>query len=261
LSDSQVWLVGELPEGLSADDVASCVRVDNVREATRRLARADLSPALIVLAQTRPGQLDEQSIAALYRSAPLARFERLVGTWCEGEMRSDPPPAGCTRNYWHLWCSPAANQLKQADNARCRAWELPPTATPDERTLARAAEAVPRGAGRIAVWCASPEMGEVLSDVCRVGGYTTVLVRDTNLSDAVGADAIVWDTTVEAMIDRGRIETACNAIGSVPLVAIAGFPRADDVRAARQAGVTAVLAKPFLMHDLLRQLGELNPST
>jgi AmiR/NasT family two-component response regulator len=38
------------------------------------------------------------------------------------------------------------------------------------------------------------------------------------------------------------------------VVAVVGFPRREDVEAARQAGVRAVVSKPFLAGDLLWQL-------
>jgi hypothetical protein len=46
---------------------------------------------------------------------------------------------------------------------------------------------------------------------------------------------------------------------SAPIVGVVGFPRPDDERRAKEAGVTAVISKPYLVRDLLWQIRESAP--
>ena len=53
--------------------------------------RRGSSPDVIVVAQAFPGQFSHQAIDRLRRLAPLARMVGLMGSWCEGEMRTGSP--------------------------------------------------------------------------------------------------------------------------------------------------------------------------
>jgi len=67
------------------------------------LARGQVVPELIVLAQAYPGQFSEAEVKRLWRLAPLGRVIGLLGSWCEGESRSGRPWPGGIRLYWHQW--------------------------------------------------------------------------------------------------------------------------------------------------------------
>jgi CheY-like chemotaxis protein len=64
----------------------------------------------------------------------------------------------------------------------------------------------------------------------------------------------VWDATPERLHDEVAVARLKRLTREAPIVAVVGFPRADDVRRARQAGVSAVVSKPYLVRDLLWQL-------
>jgi DNA-binding response OmpR family regulator len=51
------------------------------------------------------------------------------------------------------------------------------------------------------------------------------------------------------------------AHGAVPILALAGFPRAEDVAAAHTSGITAVLTKPLDTNELLWRLEQLSVET
>ncbi len=63
--------------------------------------------------------------------------------------------------------------------------------------------------------------------------------------------AIVWDTTIEQAQDRQLIADLRHRGGDAPLLAVVNFPRPDETQAALDAGVTAVVSKPYLVRDLL----------
>jgi CheY-like chemotaxis protein len=46
-------------------------------------------------------------------------------------------------------------------------------------------------------------------------------------------------------------------VDHAPVVALAGFPRADNVARALAAGISAVIAKPYLLDDLCWQIEQL----
>ena len=67
---------------------------------------------------------------------------------------------------------------------------------------------------------------------------------------------IVWDALPEQITDARAIGDARANCGPGPIGAIVGFARAGDCQRAAEAGVTAVVTKPYRIHDLLWQLAE-----
>ena len=65
--------------------------------------RAQENPQLILLVQSRRNEISQHQIEQLHRTAPLARLVGLLGSWCEGEVRSGEPWKGVQRIYWHQW--------------------------------------------------------------------------------------------------------------------------------------------------------------
>ncbi len=93
-----------------------------------------------------------------------------------------------------------------------------------------------------------------LADVFRLAGYDTVMVCDGDEFDAIGARAVIWDTTPERLSDEVAVAQLNRLARGAPIVAVVGFPRADDILRAKQSGVAAVVSKPYLVRDLLWQL-------
>jgi CheY-like chemotaxis protein len=266
MSELSVLVVGR-------PDEAQGLRIDTIREEIERYAVCehvvDLPAAvqlaggsqpfqLIVLAQARPGQVSPASIDDLRRAAPLARVWRLLGSWCEGEARSGRPPEGCLRSYWHQWRERFARQATAAREGRCATWGLPPTVTADERVLAEIERSVERGAGLVFICAERNESAGALADACRAGGYETMIVRDSEpiVPPAAEAKAVVWDTTVRRACDPRHVRLIRHAAADAPLLAVIGFPRPEDRRRALEAGVSAVISKPFTVADLWWSLDE-----
>ena len=57
---------------------------------------------LVVIAQSRQGQFDQSLIDAVKAFAGTTPVVMMLGSWCEGELRSDQPAEGVTRVFWHL---------------------------------------------------------------------------------------------------------------------------------------------------------------
>ena len=134
--------------------------------------------------------------------------------------------------------------------------------------LATAAEPLALGSGPIVVIARHPASAAALVDVCRLGGYEPTIVDAASLLTehgpapqspaAAGTErTILWDATPEQVADPAAIRKVREACGSGPVVAVVGFVRPDECRRAAEAGVAAVVTKPYLIHDLLWQLAHL----
>ena len=113
--------------------------------ATAALASGEVVPDVIVVAQAFPGQFSHGAIDGLRQLAPLARILGLMGSWCEGELRSGLPWPATMRAYWHQWPVRCQREFHRLAEGQCSSWALPPTATEEERLLA---DVVPSPFGR-----------------------------------------------------------------------------------------------------------------
>jgi CheY-like chemotaxis protein len=286
-----VLLIGGLPEceppanqpaagALSPASIACTKHVADLPAARQHLesprqtgnqSRQDYD--VVVLCEPRPGIWTDHEVAELRSLAPLARLVRLSGSLCEGQARSGRPAAGTWHVPWHRWPAFAARELSAATadapwwSRPC--WSLPLTATPDERALATFQPPAPRASGHVVICSPSAATAAALAATCHSAGYTTSRNPPCGLTTALLCNhttaplcslttALLWDTTVESLSDLARVASLLAAHPDVPLLAVAGFPRAEDIAAARAAGITAVLAKPLDTNELLWRLEQLS---
>jgi hypothetical protein len=212
----------------------------------------------LILAHERPGLFSHVDIERLHRAAPLARLIGLLGSWCEGEPRSGNPWPGVVRVYWHEFVLRAEREWSGA--LTMGAWRLARTATETDRVLSVAAQAVPRGHGLIAISTTSLVSYGALADACCYAGWSTTWCRQGQPPQARGVALLLWDFAAPAAAALQEFEAALHLWPHVPAVAIAGFPRHDEVAALRRAGVRHVLSKPLLIEDLLHALARICPS-
>jgi CheY-like chemotaxis protein len=225
---------------------------------------------VVILCEPRPGVWSDHELAELRSLAPLARLVRLSGSLCEGQARSGRPAAGTWHVPWHRGATFAARELSAAASTAeepwgsSPCWSLPLTATPDERALATFQPGAPRASGHVVICSASAATAAALAATCESAGYTTSRYLPWDLTTAPPrglTTALLWDTTVESLSDAARVTSLQAAHPHVPILALAGFPRAEDVAAAHAAGITAVLAKPLDTNELLWRLEQLSVET
>jgi hypothetical protein len=213
-------------------------------------------PELIVLAQSRPGEFSAAAVDRLRRAAPLARLVALLGSWCEGELRTGRPLPGAIRVYWHQWLPRFQQDLERIRRGWCPIWGLPATAGEDERLLlAKGLPLAPRQ-GLVVIAARQFAMADWLSAACRLAGYATVWLQPSRPVRIAGAVALLWDGDDcphrrEAELERLRAE-----FGPVPILALLDFPRMGDRDEVLAAGAAALLSKPLLVDDLLWSLQE-----
>jgi len=247
--------------------------------AAAALVENHVSPDLLVVAQAFPGQFSHETIDRLRRLAPLARVLGLMGSWCEGEMRSGSPWPATVRTYWHHWPARGNRQLRRLATGQSCSWALPLTATDEERLLGDVAQPswspmcatawnkqcgrqtsertllVP-SSGTLVIRSLSREMADWLSAACRNRGLVTIWQRNSAFTDVEGAAAAIFDCTDLCDDQCDAMRRFAEALRPAPLIALLSFPRIEDHDRAVAAGASAVLSKPLLLEDLLEAVAQ-----
>jgi CheY-like chemotaxis protein len=222
--------------------------------AAAALAEGNAQPDVIVVAQAFPGQFSHRMLDQLRRLAPLARVVGLMGSWCEGEMRTGSPWPGAVRTYWHQWTARCNRELRQLADGGCCSWTLPPTATEEERLLVDAKERWPPCQGLVIICGRSLETADWLSAACRSRGFATVWQRPPVTAKIEGAKAAIFDGAQLSEEQCGDLHRLATSLEPVPVVALLAFPRVEDHRRALSAGAAAVISKPLAVDDLFWEL-------
>ena len=257
------------------------------------LARAEIAPDLIVVAQAFPGQFSHEAVDRLRQLAPLARILGLMGSWCEGELRSGSPWPATMRAYWHQWPVRCQREFRRLAEGRWGSWALPPTATEEERLLAdvncriltgpHAGSPLKKGTGfeqgsespaenhgrevpvplfqpshpgrgLVVIRSPSLEMADWLSAACRRLGLATLRQRTPSADRVTGAAAAIFDASDLSEDECSDLKQLAAALKPAPVIALLAFPRAEDYRRALSAGAAAVLSKPLAVEDLFWQI-------
>ncbi len=249
-ADLDQW--GTVSEFAKAESAAAALR-ENI-----------VTPDLIVVGQTFPGQYSHADIDQLRRLAPLARVIGLMGSWCEGEMRTGSPWPAVVRNYWHQWPARSHRQLGRLARGENCAWTLPPTATEEERLLLDAADETaspdhspprtPAGRGLIVIFSRSRVMAQWISAALRSRGYATARHDSPAVTQVEGAVAAVFDGTDLGPQEQDELRRFATFVHPAPIVALSAFPRTTDRERALSAGAAAIVSKPIVVDDLFDEI-------
>lgn len=225
-------------------------QVPDAESAVDALSQQQTRPDLIVVAQAYPAQFSHGAIDRLRRLAPLARVLGLLGSWCEGEMRTGTPWPAAVRVYWHQWPPRCAQELGRMRRDECSAWGLPVTATEEERLLLAAEAPTPDRQGLIAVYAWRFETADWLSAACRLLGCSTVWLRPPRPARVEGATAVIFDGSDCRAEEVDELRRLADTLGPAPIIALLDFPRIEDRRRALSAGASTVISKPLQLDDL-----------
>jgi hypothetical protein len=262
MTEIAVLLVGDAERGefrqarASLETLTRVTRAADLDQAAELLRAGPLAPELIVLVQSRPGEFSAAAVDRLRMAAPLARIVALLGSWCEGEMRTGRPLPGVIRVYWHQWLPRFRQELERIRRGWCPAWGLPATAGEEERLLSATRLPLAQRGGLVAVAVRPFAMADWLSSACRLAGYATVWLQPSRPARIEGAAAVLWDGDDCRRQWRSELVRLRAELGPLPLLALLDFPRVEDCDAVLAAGATAVLSKPLLVDDLLWSLEE-----
>lgn len=225
-----------------------------IEEAEQALAGGEVAADVIVVAQAYPGQFSAEAIDRLRRLAPLARIVGLLGSWCEGEVRTGRPWPGAIRVYWHQWLPRVLRELSRLRDGQTSTWALPATAGEEERLLVLADEPWPRHEGLIAIHLSSFDMQDWLAAACRRAGYQTVWLRPDRSEIPEGIQAAIFDGDDARGQELEQLRAMAASLAPAPVIALLNFPRIEDRDRVLGAGAKSVLSKPLLVEDLLCEI-------
>ena len=243
-----LWLGdGRRPEfAATFDEVArrsESIACDGWRDAD--LPPRDLAPVLVVVAQGTAGEFSDADLLRLRRRYPTAAVVRIVGSWCEGELRTSPPPAAVKRYCWHH-----AAALLRVDFDRLEAglrpeWGLPATATEEESlTSGGVVAAAHRAAIQVGIAASDPVVERWLFDFCTSYEFLRArLIGDSSLGGAA-PDVVLWDVPISAASRESEARRLMNDAVPASVVALANYPRRDELAAWSDWGIGRVLGKP-----------------
>jgi hypothetical protein len=200
---------------------------------------------LIVVFQSRPGEISQATIEQAYRTSPLAPVLAVLGSWCEGEMRSGRPWHGVERVYWYDAIGRLTSLL-----GGCRSLTALRTQTPAEqieRSLpCRFVHESNAMAAIISPWRVTADAwGHALRSL----GYQTQWHRHAEQIMS-SPRLLLWDTD-----DLGdsrllpQIQQTKLRFPQAKQLAVLNFPRQDEVNTLAASGVLT-LGKPLLLADL-----------
>lgn len=264
-ANTEATFVDSVPAGLAAMSGAMATNAATngaTNAATESSAGEDdylsirdrLVPDAILFVQSRPGQIGPTEVERLHAAAPLSRLVMLVGSWCEGELRSGRPCSGVIRILWHQW-QPRLIPFLLSDSAPVPGWwRMPRTASLDEQFACTVHSDWPRRQGLVAVHADSSHTFAALSEACQSGGYATVWYWSQESVAAAGVVAVLADGTSCDASGIRFLRQVVRRHRSAPVIALLDFVRRQDYEQAMSEGVFAVLAKPFLVYDLLWHL-------
>jgi hypothetical protein len=218
-----------------------------IDDAVREVKQRGACPAVVIVGQSRRGQFSQHDVERLVSGAPLARVVVIGGSWCEGELRSGNPVAGVHRLAWHGARSIVERELVALAAGRASDWSWPPVAV---SAAGAASDSKQMGTGLVVVHSMSAVMAESLSMALFDAGFKTATLDPLQLRSVLGADAIVWDVSTHHHRAEAQWQTLRDQFPNVPVAALCGFPRPEDLTHWRSLGVAAVLAKPLLVADL-----------
>ena len=202
-------------------------------------SRPQLSdPDLILIVACRPGRFSATEVEMLHRRAPLARLVALLGSWCEGEVRSGHPWPGVTRIYAHQWQARLPRELQT--------WH-PRTATEMDRLLNRPATKTQRQL--IGIAATQRTMFDALAGACRSFGKDAVWLLPDLPLPVQRVDAVIYDVTLDLADELRRLGDLRSKLQAPPALLLLDYPRQNDL-----AQAAAVLSKPYLIADLAAEI-------
>jgi CheY-like chemotaxis protein len=251
----------------------------DIPAALNELDDSDFSPAVIVLAQLGSEPFASDQIEKLRRATPLARIIRLLGPWLESESRSGQPIPATVRASWEQWRGriqqPFNGTMQNFESQQAVSpplWSLPLTATEDDRLLALyggnmaansfsdqvgATAAVVALTPLIAVCARHRETAHTLCDICHTRGWKSLWLRTLPVETPISVNAVLFDLAFNTPQELELVKAMKAIAGEAPLIALAGFPRPEDILKLQSAGAAEVISKPFFANDLIWQTEQL----
>ena len=211
--------------------------------------------SLIVIAQTRCNQFDQATIDSLINGNPLTPIVMLLGSWCEGERRSDQPIVGVKRVFWHQWQGRFEEFVYQMKGQGIALWHRPAIATDADRVKAAQRTAGLENEPVIGISALNQTTFETLGQaITSIGGKPKWVERTSSINLSASATVICIDADSADEVLERRVQWVQKQVTHVPLVVLMNFPRRQEIARLRKSGVTTVISKPFELGELQRAI-------
>lgn len=226
------------------------------------LPASEFAPALVIVAQGFAGEIGEADVVRLRRRYPTAALVRIVASWCEGELRSAPPVHGIRRCAAHQALPWLLADLARLERGERPEWGLPATATEEESLMATIAvrRILPVSSMRLGIAASDAQVERWLHDLCRQASSAEPAICNFAANGAWSASdapaVILWDAPHTAAISARELESLRRDVplGNSSIIALADFPRREQIAHWREAGVVEVLGKPVIDAVLLASI-------
>lgn len=262
-----VWFVGQWQWGEFIDLRQVCASLTSAShveafatldETTAAAGRAT-PPEVLLLAQPRPGCVDQAAVDQLQAAAPLTRIVVVAGSWCEGERRTGRPLAGAVRLYWHEVPTWLRRNLALRNGGRTPEWSRP--GDPSEAAVASLDLFPPAEAALAALAVDAIDFAtfQTLADALRAIGFNCVWTP-RGRGVVAGVRAAIWDggqLDPSECAALAALRARLDGPAAVPIVALLDYPRAEHIEQARALGAAAVLGKPYSVASMVSELSRL----
>jgi len=248
---------------LAQDQIAEAAAwqtATDVGEASKSLQAGETAPELILLAQPLPGQYAQKDIDHLQALAPLARIVVVVGSWCEGGLRSGIQLSGVLRLYWHEFAPWWKSAQARVAAGLCPPWSLPIDNLQAGRSMPNfdaSRPAATESGELVAINTKDFSVYESLAAALAQIGLAASWIQpaqEVKLTEKVSAG--IWDGSQLDPAELDRLTTFCGQIRShdAAVVALLDYPRVEHFALAKEAGAGAVFGKPYVVDELLAAL-------
>ena len=210
---------------------------------------------VILIVQSYSGEHPASVLGRIRQSYPITPVVSVLGSWCEGELRTGWPLVGAHRIHWNDWGTQGENELFALANGKFSVFALPPTCREEEVLLEQAKRktgpTLPTGRQCWIFTCRSIsrpdfEMCRMLQARMQSFGFSTSIV-DWNGHPAWGKppELLLWNP---GLIDENSLTKIVSVLKGLreklPRTTIllqTNSPRIDEIRTLGENGADQVL--------------------
>jgi len=210
---------------------------------------------VFLILQSYTGEHPASVLNRVRHNYPITPVILVLGSWCEGELRTGWPLTISHRIYWHDWTTQGENELFALSEGKFSLFALPPTCREEDILQEQAKhKAAPSPLIDQQCWiftCRSLsrpdfEMGRMLQARMQFFGFTTSVIDWNNDPDWEKPPAVLlWNP---GLIDEGSLTKIVEVLKELreklPQTAIllqTNSPRIDEIRTLCENGADQVV--------------------
>lgn len=220
-----------------ANQTLDCQHRPSIDEA---VAQPVASIQRVVLARSSRDPFIESTFNALLRQYPIAKFATLLGSLCEGELRTGTPWPICQRIYWHRWAEQGVRWCGEESGE-----PIIPRPIASEMS-----------AGTIAIVSRSRWICAGLAESLRQQKIPCIAIATQQLSIAGPYSHLLWDDSVLASADdwSALAPQAAAHAGNAQHHWLASGPRIETWQSLQAVGFASLHSKPLDLNSIIDSL-------